>query len=87
MTQSFVFKMLMKKDKFYFLALCIICICSSQIPVLRQLREIEREAGKDVMLKDQKAEDEDPVDLIKPPRQQRFNRYNNRFRGRGRGFR
>lgn len=63
-----------------------------QIPVLRQLRDTEREQGKDVLLKGQENEDEDPLDA-EPPRERRFNRRYGRGgggaagapRGRGRG--
>jgi len=58
-----------------------------QIPVLRQLRDMEREQGKDVLLKGQENEDEDPLDA-EPPRERRFNRRYGRgggTRGRGRG--
>lgn len=61
-----------------------------QIPVLKQLREIEREQGKPVMLKGQEPDDADPVDNMAPPRPRRYNRYNNRgggFRGGYRGGR
>lgn len=60
-----------------------------QIPVLRQLRELEREAGKNVMLKGQEIEDDDPVDNMEPPRPRNFNnrRFGGGYRGRGRPFR
>ncbi|XP_012936051.1 methenyltetrahydrofolate synthase domain-containing protein isoform X2 [Aplysia californica] len=61
-----------------------------QIPVLRQLRDIEREAGKNVMLKGQENEEEDPLDNEEPPRPRRFRRFGgggSGFRGRGRPFR
>jgi len=57
-----------------------------QIPVLRQLREIEREAGKNVLLKGQETEEDDPLDN-QPPRPRRFRRFGGGFRGRGRPYR
>ncbi|GFO35168.1 methenyltetrahydrofolate synthetase domain-containing protein [Plakobranchus ocellatus] len=59
-----------------------------QIPVLRQLRELEREAGRPVLLKGQEREDEDPLDNAEPPRPRRFRRFGDRggYRG-GRGGR
>lgn len=56
-----------------------------QIPVLRQLRDIEREAGKNVLLKGQENEEEDPLDSEEPPRQRRFRGRGGYRGGRGRG--
>jgi len=59
-----------------------------QIPVLRQLRDIERESGKTVMLKGQEPEEDDPVDNMAPPRPRRFNRrYARGGRGGSEGYR
>uniref|UniRef100_A0A0B7B2U2 Methenyltetrahydrofolate synthase domain-containing protein n=1 Tax=Arion vulgaris TaxID=1028688 RepID=A0A0B7B2U2_9EUPU len=63
-----------------------------QIPVLRQLRELEREAGSNVLLKGQGAEEDDPLDNAEPPRPRRFRRFGRGggggggYRGRGRPF-
>jgi len=58
-----------------------------QIPVLKQLREIEREAGKNVLLKGQETEEDDPLDNAPQQRPRRFRRYGGGFRGRGRPYR
>ncbi|KAK3797748.1 hypothetical protein RRG08_020141 [Elysia crispata] len=57
-----------------------------QIPVLRQLRDIEREAGRPVLLKGQENDDEDPLENAEPPRPRRFRRYGDRSGDRG-GYR
>ncbi|CAL1532915.1 unnamed protein product [Lymnaea stagnalis] len=46
-----------------------------QIPVLKQLRDIERENGKIVLLKGQENEEEDPLENAEPPRPRRYRRY------------
>ncbi|BFZ20905.1 hypothetical protein BsWGS_23944 [Bradybaena similaris] len=61
-----------------------------QIPVLKQLRDLEHEAGKTVFLKGQENEDDDPLEKVEPPRPRRFRRfgrggYRGRFRGGGGG--
>ncbi|KAH9491950.1 hypothetical protein Btru_026875 [Bulinus truncatus] len=60
-----------------------------QIPVLKQLREIERNNGKDVFLKGQENPDDDPLENAEPPRPRRFRRFGGQggFRGRGRPYR
>lgn len=58
-----------------------------QIPVLRQLRDLEREAGKDVRLKGQENDDDDPLESAESFRPRRFRRYGGGYRGRGRPFR
>lgn len=57
-----------------------------QIPVLRQLRDIERDAGRPVLLKGQENDDEDPLENAEPPRPRRFRRYGDRSGERG-GYR
>lgn len=60
-----------------------------QIPVLRQLRDMEREAGKNVLLKGQEIDGEDPLEN-QPPRPRRFRRFGGErggFRGRSSGGR
>ena len=57
-----------------------------QIPVLRQLRDIERDAGKPVLLKGQAPEDEDPLENAEPPRPRRFRKFGERSGERG-GYR
>lgn len=59
-----------------------------QIPVLKQLRDLEREAGHNVLLKGQENEEDDPLEKVEPPRPNRFRRfgrggYRGRFRGGG----
>ncbi|RUS72380.1 hypothetical protein EGW08_019860 [Elysia chlorotica] len=57
-----------------------------QIPVLRQLRDIEREAGQSVLLKGQENEEEDPLENAEPPRPRRFRRFGDNRGERG-GYR
>lgn len=61
----------------------------AQIPVLKQLRDLEREAGKDVRLKRQETDDEDPLENAGrfQPRRYRPFRGGGGYRGRGRPFR
>ncbi|XP_059149973.1 methenyltetrahydrofolate synthase domain-containing protein-like [Physella acuta] len=61
-----------------------------QIPVLKQLRDIERDAGKNVFLKGQENEEDDPLENAEPPRPRRYRRFGGQgggYRGRGRPYR
>jgi 5-formyltetrahydrofolate cyclo-ligase len=61
-----------------------------QIPVLKQLRDLEQKAGSNVLLKGQENEDDDPLENAEPPRPRRFRRFGrggSSYRGRGRPFR
>ncbi|KAI8777097.1 methenyltetrahydrofolate synthase domain-containing protein [Biomphalaria glabrata] len=60
-----------------------------QIPVLRQLREIEKQNGNNVFLKGQESAEDDPLENAEPPRPRRFRRFGGQggYRGRGRPYR
>ncbi|CAG5133034.1 unnamed protein product [Candidula unifasciata] len=58
-----------------------------QIPVLKQLRDLEHAAGKDVRLKGQQNEDEDPLENAGKFRPRRYRPFRGGYRGRGRPFR